>query len=126
MTEALDQPLSGVPHDELADDSLGLRQARELVQVDARLLERADEALGDAVALGFPDVRRRDSAPEPLHLVDPSIGDVLRAPSQRSANPRATSLPNRPKAWRTPCRIGSRAAQRSPSFAVCQPTTSSR
>src|SRR5262245_23070193 len=42
--------------------------------------------------------------------------------SQRSARPRATSLPNRSKAWRTPCRIGSRAAQRSPSFAVCQPT----
>src|SRR5437879_11423486 len=28
----------------------------------------------------FADVRRRDRAPEPLHLVDPGVGDVLRAP----------------------------------------------
>ena len=50
------------------------------MQVDALLLERAHEALGDPVALRFPDVRRRDRAPEPLHLVDPRVGDVLRAP----------------------------------------------
>src|SRR5262245_65740102 len=48
--------------------------------VDALLLERPHEALGDAVALRFPDIRRRDRAPEPLHLVDPRIGNGLRAP----------------------------------------------
>src|SRR5262245_52494046 len=79
MAEALDELLGVVARDELADDLLGLVEARELVQVDALLLERAHEALGDAVALGFPDVRGRDRAPEPLHLVDPSVGDV-RAP----------------------------------------------
>src|SRR5438034_6280166 len=74
----------------------------------------------------FADVRRRDRAPEPLHLVDPGVGDVLRAPVAADRQSPATSLPKRPKAWRTPWRMGSSAAQRSPSFAVCQPTTSSR
>src|SRR5262249_19394659 len=80
MAEALDQPLGVVTGDEGADDLLRLLEARELVQVDALLLERAHEALGDAVALRFPDVRRRDRAPQPLHFVDPGVGDVLRAP----------------------------------------------
>lgn len=46
--------------------------------------------------------------------------------SQRRRTPRATSLPKTPNACRTPCRIGSSAAQRSPSLATCQPTSSSR
>src|SRR5438128_12499361 len=126
MAEALDEPVGVVLHDELADDPSRLLKALELVQVDALLLERAHEALGDPVALRFADVRRRDRAPEPLHLVDPGVGDVLRAPVAADRQARATSLPKRPKAWRTPWRVGSSAAQRSPSFAVCQPTTSSR
>src|SRR5947209_2859101 len=80
MAEALDEPFGVVLRDELADDPSRLLKALELVQVDALLLERAHEALGDPVALRFADVRRRDRAPEPLHLVDPGVGDVLRAP----------------------------------------------
>src|SRR3989441_1478273 len=80
MAEALDEPLGVVARDELADDPSRLLEALELVQVDALLLERAHEALGDPVAFGFADVRRRNRAAEPLHLVDPGVGDVLRAP----------------------------------------------
>src|SRR3989442_7088651 len=80
MAEALDEPCGVVLHDERADDPSRLLKALELVQVDALLLERAHEALGDPVALRFADVRRRDRAPEPLHLVDPGVGDILWAP----------------------------------------------
>jgi hypothetical protein len=45
--------------------------------------------------------------------------------SHRIRRPRATSFAKWPNTWRTPWRSGSRAAQRSPIFAVCQPTSSS-
>src|SRR2546427_9126875 len=45
--------------------------------------------------------------------------------SHRRRRPRVISLPKAPKACRTPWRIGSSAAQRSPILAVCQPTISS-
>src|SRR5215813_14227826 len=63
------------------------RASSRLAQVDALLFERPHEALGDPVALGFADVRRRDRTPEPLHLVDPGVGDVLRAPVTADGQP---------------------------------------
>jgi hypothetical protein len=109
VLQAFDEPLGVVPSDELPDEPPRLREARELVQVDALFLERAHEAFGDAIALWFADVRRRDRAPEPLHLVDPGVGDVLRAPVTAQRQAARQSLPNRPKAGRTPWRIGSRS-----------------
>src|SRR5215831_16148706 len=80
MAESLDQPLCVVARDEPADDPTRLDEALEAMEIEALLLERAHEALDNAVALGLADVRRRDRHPQPLHLVDPRIGDVLRAP----------------------------------------------
>src|SRR5499426_765467 len=80
MAESLDEPFGVVARDELADDPARVGEALEAMEIEALLLERAHEALDDAVALGLADVRRRDRHPQPLHLVDPCIGDVLRAP----------------------------------------------
>src|SRR5215468_7065320 len=80
MPEALNEPLGVVANDEFADELAGLLQALELVQVNALLFQRAHEALGHAVALGLAHVRRGDGAPEPLHLVEPDVGDVLWSP----------------------------------------------
>src|SRR5713101_3352493 len=46
----------------------------------AETRKRPHEPLDDAIALGLAYVRRRDGHPQPLHLVDPGIGDVLGAP----------------------------------------------
>jgi hypothetical protein len=80
MAEPLDEPLGVVPPDELADDPARLGQTLEAMEIEALFLQRAHEAFDDAIALWLADVRRRDGHPEPLHLVDPRIGDVLRAP----------------------------------------------
>src|SRR5215813_9553898 len=80
MPEPLDEPLAIVARDELADDPARLGEILEAMEIEALLLERAHEALDDAVALWLADVRRRDRHPEPLHLVDPRIRDVLRTP----------------------------------------------
>ena len=71
-----------------------------------------------------------ESLDEPLGVAaGDELSDVASAmycgpQSQRIRSPRATSFANRPKAWRTPWLSGSSAAQRSPIFAVCQPTSS--
>src|SRR5215467_3362658 len=88
MTEPLDEPLDVVARDELADDPPRLGEILEAMKIEALLLERAHEPLDDAIALRLPDVRRRDRHSQPLHLVDPGIGDVLRAPV--AADPQAT------------------------------------
>ena len=80
MAEPLDEPLGVVASDELADDCARFGQRREAMQVEALLLQRPHEAFRHAVALRLADVRRRDRHPEPLHLVDPGVGDILRAP----------------------------------------------
>src|SRR5262245_61233070 len=80
MAESLDEPLGVVARDELADDPTRLGETLEAMGIEALLLERPHEPLDDAIALGFADVRRRDGHPQPLHLIDPRIGDVLRAP----------------------------------------------
>src|SRR5262249_35707106 len=80
MTEPLDEPLAVIARNKLADDAARLGEILKAMKIEALLLERAHESLDDAVALGFADVRRRNRHPQPLHLVDPRIGDVLRAP----------------------------------------------
>src|SRR6266542_2392948 len=80
MPKAFNEPLGVVAVEEVLDDPSRLRQALEPVQIDALLFERPHEALDDPVALGLAHVGRRDRDPEPLHLVDPSVGDILRAP----------------------------------------------
>src|SRR5499427_8559145 len=88
MAESLDEPLGVVAGDELADDPPRLGETLETMEVEALLLQRAHETLDDAVALRLADVRRRDRHPQPLHLVDPRISDVLRAPV--APDPQAT------------------------------------
>src|SRR6516165_2062609 len=80
MAKPLDEPLGVVARNELADDPVRLGETLKAVKIEALLLERPHEPLDDAIALGLADVRRRDRHPQPLHLVDPRIGDVLRAP----------------------------------------------
>src|SRR5215831_9161155 len=81
MTEPLDQPLRVVAGDELPDDHPRLLQILEPVEVQTLLLECPHEALGDAVALWLADVRGADRNAQPLHLVNPGIGDVLGTPA---------------------------------------------
>src|SRR5262245_53564496 len=97
IREALDQPLVVVPGDELGDHPPRLLERLEPVQVEALLLQRPHEALNDAVALGLAHVRRRDGDSQPLHLLDPRVGDVLRPPV--AANRQATGdiLPEVPE-----------------------------
>src|SRR5436309_188426 len=87
MAESLDEPLGVVPGDELADDPARLRERLEAMEIEALLFERTHEALDDAVALRLPDVRWRDGHPEPLHLIDPRIGDVLWPPVAADPEP---------------------------------------
>src|SRR5262245_30783981 len=87
MAEPLDQPLGVVARDELADDPVRLGETLEAMEIEALLLERPHESLDDAIAFGLADVRRRDRHPQPLHLVDPRIGDVLRAPVAPNPEP---------------------------------------
>src|SRR4029434_6272806 len=62
------------------DDPVRLGETLEAMEIEALLLERPHKPLDNAVALRLADVRRRHGHPEPLHLIDPRIGDVLRAP----------------------------------------------
>ena len=96
----------------------------EIVQVDALLLERRDEALGDAVALRFADVEAGVER-MPSHLISAwnSFAPYRKPQSRRGPRPRAMALPKPPMWARTPW-TGSSAAQRSPFFATRQPTTS--
>src|SRR5262245_46619607 len=80
VVEPLDEPFVVVAVDERGDHSACLLERLEAVEVEALLLQRPHKALDDAVALGLPNVRRRDRDPQPLHFVDPGIGNVLRAP----------------------------------------------
>src|SRR5215467_15866995 len=80
MAEPLDEPFGVVPRDELADDPVRLGETLEAMEIEALFLQRAHEALDDAIALRLADVRGCDRHPQRLHLVDPGIGDVLRAP----------------------------------------------
>src|SRR5262245_55910737 len=87
MAEPLDKPLAVVAPDELPDDPPRVGEVLETMEIEALLLERAHEALDDAVALGLPDVRGRDRHAQPLHLVDPRIGDILRSPVAADPQP---------------------------------------
>src|SRR5437899_1241249 len=87
MAEPLDEPFGVVASDELGDEPLRLGERLELMEIEALLLQCPHEALDDAVALRLADVGRRDRHPQPLHFVDPRIGDVLRAPVTPDSEP---------------------------------------
>src|SRR4030095_4039684 len=87
MAEPLYKPLGVVPRDELTDDPARLGETLEAMEIEALLLERSHEALDDAITLRLADVRRRDGHPQPLHLVDPRIGDVLWPPVAADPEP---------------------------------------
>ena len=55
MAEPLNEPLGVVAGDELADDPTRLGETLEAMEIEALLLERAHEALDNAVALGLAD-----------------------------------------------------------------------
>src|SRR3989442_12042789 len=80
MAAPLDAPLDVVTGDELADDPLRLGEILKPMEINTLLLQRPVKSLDDSVALGLADVGRRDRQPQPLHLVDPRIRNVLRAP----------------------------------------------
>lgn len=123
IAQPFDEPLSVVPADELPNEPPGLLEGFEAVQVEALLLQRPQKALDDPVTLGFADVE----IVIPSHLTSSiqASATYWGSQSHRSFSPRATSFANDPKAWGTPRRIGSSAAQRSPRLATCQPTSSS-
>src|SRR5262249_52344551 len=87
MPQTFDEPFGVVPGNERRDDRAGLLEAREASQVRALLLSGAHEALGHAVPLRFTDVGGCERDPQPLHLVDPRVGDVLGPPV--TAHPQA-------------------------------------
>src|SRR5581483_11586473 len=87
MTEPFDEPLGIVAGDELADDPLRLGERLEPMEIEALFLQRPHEAFRHAVALRLADVGWRDRDAQPLHLVDPGVGDVLRAPIAAQAEP---------------------------------------
>src|SRR5262249_8013353 len=93
VVEPLDEPLVVVALDELRDHSTGLLERLEAVEVEALLLQGPHEALDDAIALRFAHVRGRDRNPEPLDLVDPGVGDVLRPPVAAERKPAGDVLP---------------------------------
>src|SRR5262245_44422356 len=95
MVKPLDEPFRVVARDELADDPARLGETLEAIEIEALLLERPHETLDDAIALRLADVRRRDRHPQPLHLVDPRIGDVLRPPPGRSSRRRSAGRRDR-------------------------------
>ena len=59
MAQAFNQPFVIILVDEGADNRAGLLEAFEAVQIEALLLERANEAFSDPVALRLSDVRGR-------------------------------------------------------------------
>src|SRR5512132_804886 len=93
VAEALDQPLVVVAVDERGNHPARRLQRLEAMQVEALLLERPHEPLDHAVALGLAHVRRRDRDPQPFHLADPGIGDVLRAPVTADREPARDVFP---------------------------------
>jgi len=126
MAESLDEPLGVIARDELPDDPVRLGETLEAMEIEALLLQRPHEPLDDAVALRLPDIRRRDGHPEPLHLIDPRIGDVLRPPV--AADPEPAGDVFREATEHVAHALAERL-QRGPAIAdlggVCQPTSSS-
>ena len=58
MTEPLDEPLAVIARNELAADPARVAEILVAMEIQALLLERAHEALDDAVALRFPTYER--------------------------------------------------------------------
>ncbi len=78
------------------------------------LLERSDEALGAAVALGGADEGGGGRGSEPGDLPLEVAGHVLAAVVVSDAQAPAASFSTPPKRSVTPCRIGSSASWRVP------------
>src|SRR5215467_3028372 len=93
MAEPLDEPFGVVPRDEFTDDPVCLGEILEAMEIEALLLQRAHEALAHAIALRLADLRGGDRHSQPLRLVDPRIGDVLRAPVTPDAQSPRDVLP---------------------------------
>ena len=79
--------LEAFEYDELADLVSGFLEALEVVEVEALLLERADEALRDTVALRLPHIGRGRPDPEQnLNLLwfhDSALEDSEKSPGAR-------------------------------------------
>ena len=83
----LEKPAVVVALDEGPDHFPGLLEGFEVVQVDALLLERPDEALGDAVALRLAPGPAARGAP----TESPGFGVLLAVQPAGSARPRLAS-----------------------------------
>lgn len=96
VAEALDDPLLAEPPAEGADRLACLGDGPEALAREDLLFELLDEPLGDAVALGLTDVRRRVGDAEPVQLAGEVVADVLRSVvvTQRDA-PWALTLESR-------------------------------
>src|SRR2546425_764565 len=80
------------------------------MRLETLLLERPMNRSITPLHSGSPTYEGEIDDPQPLHLVDPRLGDVLRTPVAGDCQARAMSFPYSPKAWRTPWRIGSSTA----------------
>src|SRR5207245_10409664 len=80
MIQSFDQPLVVVALDKGPNDSAGLVERFEAMQPQALFLERADEALDDAVALRLADKRVAVRDAQPGELVAERVREVLRPP----------------------------------------------
>lgn len=80
MPEPFDEPGVVVTMDELTDDSFSLLQVPKPMEIKALLLEGADEPLSHSVTLGLPHIGWGNADPQPLRLIDPGLGDILRPP----------------------------------------------
>lgn len=80
VTVPLDEPLLVVVLHERTDGAARPLEAREVVQVEALLLQRPEPSLHDPVASRFADVDRAGPDVEPRELAGESLGGVLRAP----------------------------------------------
>src|SRR5262245_10910221 len=80
MSQPFDQPLVVIAFEEGRNDGTGLVERVEPMEPEALFLQRAHEALDDAVALRFADERRTVGDPEPSQLTTKRVRDILRTP----------------------------------------------
>ena len=93
-------------------------QILEVEEPEALFFRRADEPLGDAVALRLADEGVRDLHSQPPGFSLEVVGGVLGSPVDSQLQPRGNGSGVPSEVPATPCLTGSRAAKRSPILAT--------
>ena len=120
----LDQPVFVVGLPEVEQGEAELLDGLEGPHPEEVLLERPDEPLGAAVALGRADEGRRALGAEEGDLLLEGVGHVLAAVVVADGETAGGVLGEPAEAARTPWRIGSSASWRVPRRAAWMPTHS--